>query len=67
VHGIGDQSVPVSNSLMLFDALQKHSKSAELHVYQSNVHGFGILPDQGTASSWPAACELWLRHNNFIR
>lgn len=67
VHGVGDSSVPVSNSLMLFDAVQKYSKSAELHVYQTDVHGFGMLPDQGTASSWPEACERWLRHNQFIQ
>jgi acetyl esterase/lipase len=67
VHGIGDGSVPVSNSLMLFDAVQKYSKSAELHVYQTDVHGFGMLSDQGTASSWPEACERWLRQNQFIQ
>jgi len=65
-HGVGDQAVPVSNSLSFFAELQKHNKQSELHVYQTAIHGVGMVQGQGSVSSWPQAVELWLRHNQFL-
>lgn len=61
LHGIGDQAVPVGNSLAFFSELQKYSKQSELHIYQTNIHGVGMIQGQGTVSSWPQALELWLQ------
>ncbi|ACE84975.1 alpha/beta hydrolase [Cellvibrio japonicus] len=66
LHGAGDQSVPVTNSLAFFTEVQKFNKRSELHVYQSNIHGVGMIQGQGTISSWPTALELWLKQNNFL-
>lgn len=66
VHGSGDQSVPVENSLMLFEAVRPKSPRSELHIYQTDRHGFGLRPDQGSASYWPEAAEHWLRHNEYV-
>lgn len=66
LHGIGDQSVPVGNSLAFFTEVQKHSKQSELHVYQTGIHGVGMIQGQGTVSSWPQALELWLRAGGWI-
>lgn len=65
-HGIADQSVPVTNSLNFFAQVQKYNKQSELHIYQSNIHGVGMIQGQGTISSWPQALELWLRQNRWI-
>ena len=62
-HGIGDESVPVANSLMFFNEVQKFNKQSELHVYQSNIHGVGMVQGQGTISSWTQALELWMKQN----
>ncbi len=59
-HGIGDQAVPVTNSLAFFTEVQKHNKFSELHIYQSNIHGVGMIQGQGTISLWPQALEAWL-------
>lgn len=66
LHGTGDQSVPVSNSLAFFAEVQKYNQQSELHVYQSHIHGVGMTKKQGTISSWPEALERWLTQNQFL-
>lgn len=65
-HGIGDQAVPVGNSLTFFNEVQKHNKQSELHIYKTNIHGVGMIQNQGTVSSWPQALELWLREGRWL-
>lgn len=65
-HGIGDESVPVANSLMFFNEVQKFNKQSELHIYQSKIHGVGMVQGQGTISSWTQSLELWMRQNRWI-
>ena len=66
-HGISDQSVPVANSLMFFNEVQKFNKQSELHIYQSSIHGVGMVQGQGTISSWTQALELWFRKNAWVK
>ncbi|MDF3012096.1 MAG: 1,4-beta-xylanase [Cellvibrio sp.] len=66
LHGVGDQAVPVGNSLAFFNEVQKHNKQSELHVYQTNIHGVGMIQGQGTVSSWPQALELWLKAGGWL-
>ncbi len=66
-HGVSDQAVPVANSLMLFNEVIKYSPQSELHLYQSNIHGVGMVAGQGTISTWPQALEAWLQHNGWIK
>jgi acetyl esterase/lipase len=61
LHGIGDQAVPVSNSLVFFNEVQKHNKQSELHIYNSAIHGVGMIQGQGSISLWPDALEAWLQ------
>lgn len=65
-HGLGDPAVPVGNSLALFDEIAKYSGQSELHIYQTAIHGVGMIQGQGSVSSWPQALELWLRQNQFM-
>jgi acetyl esterase/lipase len=66
LHGIGDQAVPAGNSLAFFAEVQKHNKQSELHIYQTSIHGVGMIQGQGTVSSWPQALELWLQVGGWI-
>ena len=66
IHGANDKAVPIGNSLALFAEVQKHNKQSELHIYQTNVHGFGMREGEGTASDWPDALLSWLRHNGWF-
>jgi acetyl esterase/lipase len=66
-HGVADQSVPVANSLMFFNEVLKFNQQSELHLYQSNIHGVGMVQGQGTISSWTQALELWMKHNSWMQ
>lgn len=66
-HGVADQAVPVANSLMFFNEVLKYNKQSELHLYQSNIHGVGMVQGQGTISSWTQALELWMKQNSWMK
>lgn len=66
LHGVGDQSVPVGNSLAFFAAVQKYNKQSELHVYQTSIHGVGMIQGQGSVSNWPLALEAWMRERGWL-
>lgn len=65
-HGVADQAVPVANSLAFFNEVQKYNSNSELHIYQSSIHGLGMVQGQGSISSWPQALDLWLKQNKWI-
>lgn len=65
-HGVGDQAVPVGNSLAFFTEMQKHNKQSELHIYQTSIHGVGMIQGQGSVSNWPQALEAWMRQQGWM-
>lgn len=67
LHGVGDQAVPVGNSLAFFTEVQKHNKQSELHIYQTSIHGVGMIQGQGSVSNWPQALEAWLAGLQIIK
>lgn len=56
-----DTGVPDENSLMFYAALRKHHIPAEMHIYCSGGHGFGLAVNKGGAEFWPQACHEWLK------
>lgn len=66
-HGVGDQAVPVGNSLEFFTQLHKCNKQSELHLYQTHIHGVGMIQGQGSVSNWPNALESWLCQNHILK
>lgn len=66
-HGVGDQAVPVGNSLAFFNEVLKYNKQSELHLYQTSIHGVGMIQNQGSVSSWPLTLEAWLRGVQIIK
>jgi acetyl esterase/lipase len=62
-----DATVPVQNSLMFYDALRSAGVPAELHVFESGHHGFGLAPGDPVLSTWTSQCEVWLRHHGWVR
>jgi acetyl esterase/lipase len=65
-HGVDDRAVPVTNSLAFFTEVQKYNSASELHIYQTSVHGIGMIQGQGSVSSWPQALELWLKQGGWL-
>lgn len=66
LHAADDRTVPVSNSLAMFQALKAADVPAEMHIYQDGGHGFGFsLPPERPASHWPDAFQAWASKYGF--
>ena len=60
VHAADDKTVPLENSLRMYDALRAAGVSSELHVFENGGHGFGMRNLTGkTAAAWPTLMQNW--------
>jgi acetyl esterase/lipase len=60
VHADDDRLAPSANSVPFYLALKKLNKPAELLIYSSGGHGFGIRKTDHTASGWTVPLQAWL-------
>jgi acetyl esterase/lipase len=60
-----DNVVPVQNSLLFYDALLKNKVKAELHIYSSGGHGFG-LHNKTTKDYWFDRLVNWMDANGWL-
>lgn len=61
LHAVDDPSVPVDNSLVMFNALRAHKVPTELHLFAEGKHGFGIRGAKGLpAAEWPQLAMNWI-------
>ena len=61
-HCEGDMSVPVENSLMLRDALERAGVAHKLLLFPGGAHGLGLAKSDETISAWFDECVRWLKH-----
>ncbi|HVC98152.1 MAG TPA: alpha/beta hydrolase [Pirellulales bacterium] len=61
-----DDGIGPENSIAMFTALKQAGVPAELHVYASGGHGFGLRPSEHPASTWPNHCEEWMRSRGLL-
>jgi acetyl esterase/lipase len=52
---------PAENAGRFFAALRAAKVPAELHIYSTGGHGFGIIKTGKTSAAWPNALVAWLR------
>lgn len=60
VHANNDTSVPVKNSILFNEALVKFKVPAEMHIYQSGGHGFGLK------GGWFELLKNWMGENKWL-
>jgi len=65
VHAFDDR-VSVQNSLLLASELKKVGVSAELHIYASGGHGYGLRPTSEAVTRWPKRAGQWLKEQGFL-
>ena len=65
-HAFND-GISCENSVQLFLALKKAGVPADLHVYSSGGHGFGLRPSEQPVSTWPQRCEDWLKLRGLLK
>ncbi len=64
VHAGDDTSVPVENSLLMYEALRQAHVRSELHVFDAGGHGFGLRSVEGKdVAAWPTLVQNWALHN----
>jgi acetyl esterase/lipase len=61
VHSADDDVVPVKNSIVYFEGIQKYNSPSELHIFQKGGHGYGLSAGKGTQSAWPGMCISWIK------
>jgi acetyl esterase/lipase len=66
IHTQEDQTVPVENSILFFQALTKAHVPAEMYLFEHGTHGMGLKPGFGTASDWTKRAEEWLKHRGLL-
>ena len=65
VHAKDDKVVPIENSLMYVDALKSNGVEAELFIYETGGHGFGMVNKTST-ENWMDALKSWMQKNKII-
>ncbi len=63
----GDDPVTVESSIRMYLALKRAGVPAELHVYASGGHGFGMNPGNRPVAAWPKRCEEWMRARGLLK
>lgn len=61
-----DPTVPVGKSVEIFSDWTAAHLPAELHIYETGGHGFGMRTTHRNADAWPIAFEAWLRSHGWI-
>ena len=61
-----DDGVSPENSIRFYMALQHAGVPAEMHIYQSGGHGFGLAPLDPVLSSWTQRLADWLRQRRLL-
>ena len=65
VHASDDEGVRPENSIVFYQALVENKVPAELHIYQSGGHGFG-MNNPTTQDAWMDRCRNWLNSNGLL-
>jgi len=67
VHGGDDIISNPDNSVITYLALKRAGVPAELHIYATAAHDFGVRPSDHPCSTWTQACAAWLRHQGLLK
>ncbi|MCA4900987.1 MAG: alpha/beta hydrolase [Cytophagales bacterium] len=66
VHASDDDGVSPENSILFYQQLIKNKVPAELHLYQTGGHGFG-MNNPTTRDEWIERLRNWMITNNWVR
>ena len=55
-----DDGIRVESALFYYLALKNAKVPAEMHLYPTGGHGYGLRPSQHRVTSWPQRVEEWM-------
>jgi len=61
-----DDGVRVECALFYYLALKQAKVKAEMHLYPTGGHGYGLRPSANLISSWPARAADWLKSQGLL-
>lgn len=61
-----DDPVRIENVLFYSLALKNQKVPAELHVYPTGGHGYGLRPTEELVTTWPKRVEDWMRSQGLV-
>jgi acetyl esterase/lipase len=66
-HGGDDIISSPEHSVLMYLALKRAGVPAELHIYATAAHDFGVRPSDRPCSTWTKSCAAWLRDQGFLK
>src|SRR5438105_659077 len=66
-HGGDDLVSHPDHSVVMYQALKRAGVPAELHIYATAAHDFGVRPSAHPCSTWTQSCAHWLRRQGFLK
>lgn len=61
-----DETVPVINSVLFYQALLRSGVPAELHIFEQGHHGSGLAQDNPQLRMWPVLLQNWLHLHGWM-
>lgn len=65
VHASDDRGSS-ENSILMYLQLKQAGVPAEMHIYATGGHGFGMRPSKNPCAQWPKRCEEWMRSQGIL-
>ncbi|HVS71015.1 MAG TPA: alpha/beta hydrolase [Phycisphaerae bacterium] len=66
VQGGEDRTVPIQNSILMYEACKAAGVPAELHLFEHGGHGFGLDVRDPAIRIWPELAMNWLAANKIV-
>lgn len=66
VHADDDKTVSSDNSIRYYQATRDAGVTAELHIFESGGHGFGLDKAPGPVADWPNRLKAWMQAKGFL-
>ena len=63
----GDDGISPVNSVRYYLALKAAGVPAELHVYPTGGHGYGLRRTEKAVTAWPERAEAWMRAQGLLK
>lgn len=61
-----DTTTPPANAISVYQSVLSADQPAELHLYETGGHGFGLGLYRGPVIDWTDRCEIWFRGRGLL-
>ena len=62
-----DDPVRVENALVYYNALRQAEVPAEMHLYPTGGHGYGLRRNEHLVTTWPDRVAEWLKTGGWLQ